>query len=159
LNKVEDAYEWEPQGFENEEHQTCQTSGGCVQLVSTGAGAFPSKLLGISADGENAYFFTREKLVAEDGNGNSTKIYDAREGGGFPFVPSPVPCKASDECHGPGSLAPAPPEITSVVGTTEIPSPTCKRPRVKRHGKCVKPKRKTHERHSRHRDRHAQHHD
>jgi hypothetical protein len=45
------------------------------------------------------------------------KIYDARVLGGFPYVPPEVPCKASDECHGPGSLAPAAPNIGSISGT------------------------------------------
>ena len=56
----------------------CETNGGCVQLISTGASPFASKLFGISANGTDAYFFTRDKLVEEDENGNNVKIYDAR---------------------------------------------------------------------------------
>ena len=33
------------------------------------------------------------------------RIYDAREGGGFFHIPAPPQCRASDECHGPGSRA------------------------------------------------------
>jgi hypothetical protein len=35
-------------------------------------------------------------------------MYDARIGGGFPFVPPRPGCAAADECHGAGSAAPAP---------------------------------------------------
>ena len=81
-----DAYEWE---------------NGTTQLISTGASPSPSALLGVSADGTDAFFFTRDQLAPQDANGNHVKIYDARADGGFAFTPPPVPCKASDECHGP----------------------------------------------------------
>lgn len=103
LNQQKDAYEWKP--------------GEGTELISTGTAALGASLLGVSADGTDAYFFTREELVAEDANGRRVKIYDARADGGFPFVPPPVPCKASDECHGPGSVAPPAPGIGSVAGT------------------------------------------
>jgi hypothetical protein len=45
------------------------------------------------------------------------KIYDAREGGGFPYLAPETPCKASDECHGAGTPVPPAPNIGSVVGT------------------------------------------
>ena len=37
--------------------------------------------------------------------------------GGFLVIPEPPLCKASDECHGPGSAAPGPPDINSVTGS------------------------------------------
>jgi hypothetical protein len=92
--------------------------------------------LGVSADGVDAYFFTRQTLVAEDENGSRVKIYNARSFGGFAYVPPPVPCKASDECHGPGTEAPPPPQVRTIAGTpTGIaakPKPKCK----KRKKKC-----------------------
>jgi hypothetical protein len=96
-----DAYEWE---------------GGVFQLISTGVSRFDSSLLSASADGTDVYFFTRDTLAPQDQNGPTMKIYDARAGGGFEFVPEAVPCKASDECHGPGTVAAASPEINSVHG-------------------------------------------
>ena len=92
-NKRKDAYEWED---------------GVPQLISTGNGAIDSGLVSVSADGVNAYFFTREVLVSEDQNGTAMKIYDAREFGGFPHDPPPLPCQASDECHGAGISGRAP---------------------------------------------------
>ena len=41
--------------------------------------------------------------MPEDENGDAMKIYDARANGGFPTDPPPLPCQASDECHGPGT--------------------------------------------------------
>ncbi len=96
-----DVYEWEQ---------------GTVQLVSTGVSRFDSGLLSASANGTDVYFFTRDSLAPQDQNGPTMKVYDARAGGGFEFVPATVPCKASDECHGPGTVAAASPEINTVHG-------------------------------------------
>jgi len=133
-----DAYEWEEQGAGTPE---CKTTAGCVGLISTGTSRFDSKLLGVSADGTDAFFFTRDSLVPQDENGTLSKIYDARELGGFPFIPPPVPCKASDECHGPSSQAAPPPNIGTFKGSGgnyAAPPIKCKPGFVIRHGKCVK---------------------
>ena len=103
LNERIDAYEWE--------------SGKGIQLISTGTSPFAASLLGVSADGVDAYFFTHDTLVPEDANGSRVKVYDARSQGGYPIFPASVPCKASDECHGPGSQAPPPPAIKTIAGT------------------------------------------
>ena len=58
---------------------------------------------GVSANGLDAYFSTYETLVGQDQNGEYLKFYDARTGGGFPYVPPAAPCEAADECHGEGS--------------------------------------------------------
>jgi hypothetical protein len=129
LNEVKDAYEWTPaQG---------------VELISTGTEPLSSSLLGVSADGIDAYFFTRGTLVPEDENGSRVKIYDARSGGGFAFAPPRIPCKASDECHGPSSQAGPAPAVRTVAGTPignlATAKPKCKRHKNKkcrrRHGK------------------------
>ena len=137
-NEVKDAYEY---------------SKGVVQLISTGASLEDSGILSVSSDGEDALFFTREVLVNEDGNGSTVKIYDAREDGGFLFDPPPHPCAASDECHGAGTAAPAPPNINTFTGAgagSEAPSgngKACKKGFVKRKGKCVKKKTRKHRKH------------
>ena len=128
LNERQDAYQWE--------------SGNGIELISTGTSPSDASLLGISADGIDAYFFTRDTLVPEDQNGSRVKVYDARSYGGFPIIPPPVPCKASDECHGAGSQAPPPPDITTIAGTP-VGNATqgrtgCKHGFVKKHGKCVR---------------------
>ena len=100
-NGMKDVYEWE---------------NGVQELVSTGISAFPSQLLSVSANGVDAYFFTREILVPQDENGNLMKVYDARAGGGFLDIP-PLPlCAAKDECQGPGTQPAPPPPIGTFEG-------------------------------------------
>ena len=70
LDNREDVYEWE---------------NGKTSLISTGLSPFNSSLLSASADGTDAYFFTRDTLVPQDINGSLVKVYDARENGGFPY--------------------------------------------------------------------------
>jgi hypothetical protein len=131
-NELTDAYEW---------------SSGETQLISQGIGADNSGLVTVSADGKDAYFFTRDVLVAGDENGRAVKIYDAREGGGFVHDPERKACAASDECHGPSSEPPGPPNIKTVTGAGKhkIQGPRhCKKGFVKRHGKCVRKHRRRH---------------
>ena len=133
-NHKKDAYEW---------------ANGRVELISTGSSLEDSGLLSVSADGVNAYFFTHQLLVPQDANGSAMKIYDARAYGGFPFDSPAPPCQASDECHGPGTKAAPPPDIGTFLGTggqftaQKRRSALCKRPRVKRHGRCVKVRKST----------------
>jgi hypothetical protein len=130
-NRLEDAYEWDE---------------GHVSLISTGLDSNDSGLLTASADGKDAFFFTRQTLAPQDENGGAMKIYDAREDGGFLFNPPPRPCVASDECHGPGTQQAPPPAINTIEGTGEPQPPIgkakkpvkCHKGQVKRQGKCVK---------------------
>ncbi len=131
-NHKKDAYEW---------------AGGDADLISTGVSLEDSGLVTVSADGTDAFFYTHELLAAQDKNGSAMKIYDARVDGGYPFDAPPPPCQASDECHGPGTEAAPPPDIGTFRGTGGQFQPTaggeiekCRRPRVKRHGRCVKPR-------------------
>jgi hypothetical protein len=131
LDGRQDVYEW--------------TGSGTPDLISTGGSPFDSSLLGASADGTDAFFFTRDTLVPQDKNGTLVKIYDARKGGGFEFLPTPERCKASDECHGAGSEPPGALPIATGAGDggahkapkTKKPCPKGK----KRHkSRCTKPK-------------------
>jgi hypothetical protein len=106
-NETEDVYEFV-------EGRPRLISGGTAAANSNKAGAgqginaatFPG-LVGVSADGTDVYFATYDVLVAQDRNGEELKVYDARTGGGFPFVKASPGCAAADECHGPGSSAPS----------------------------------------------------
>jgi hypothetical protein len=129
-NRRKDVYQW---------------AGGQQNLISTGTGPFDSGLLTASADGTDVFFFTHEPLAPEeDVDGFLMRIYDAREGGGFFKLPAPVPCQASDECHGPGTVVPPPPDIRSAGRTTKGNFLTCRKGQVKRAGKCVKKHKKKH---------------
>ena len=131
----------------------CETNGGCVELISSGSSPFAARLAGISSNGTDAYFFTREKLVEQDENGNSVRIYDARSLSGFPFISPEPQCKASDECHGPGTQQPPPPPIKSFAETPggNLPKVKCKKGLVERHDKCVRKHHKRHKNHHRRR--------
>jgi hypothetical protein len=137
-NGQADAYEWED---------------GAVQLISTGSSEADSGIVTASADGKNAFFFTRQTLVHKDLNGNAVKIYDARTEGGFLYTPPPDACKASDECHGPGTQPAPDPAINTVTGPGNLkspkPRPHCRRGFRRKHGRCVK-RRKHHRKHHRH---------
>lgn len=134
----------------NEKRDAYQYSSGDISLISTGTSAFNSSLLGASRDGTDVFFFTRDTLVPEDTNGSLVKLYDARVGGGYPYVPPAIPCKASDECHGAGSPPPPPLGIRTLrgsVGNHPASKKRCKRGRVrKKNGRCVRRKhpRRTH---------------
>ncbi len=144
----------------NEHLDVYEWSGGtAVNRISSGSANADSSLLTASEDGVDVYFFTRQVLVPEDENGGAVKIYDAREGGGFPVDAPTPPCAASDECHGPGTQAAPAPDIRTITGagtTTgagnaiggEAGGKSCRKGTVKRHGKCVKKHKKRRPRHS-----------
>jgi hypothetical protein len=106
-NNVRDAYEWKENTAESARQQ---------QLISTGSSPVASSLLGVSQDGVDVFFFTAEVLTEEDENGGAIKVYTARENGGFPFLPPPVPCQAADECRGAVTPQPSAPNINTFTG-------------------------------------------
>jgi DNA-binding beta-propeller fold protein YncE len=121
-----DVYEWE---------------GGKVALITTGRSATDARLLSASANGVDAFFFTRDRLVSMDRNGGAIKVYTAREDGGFLAPVVRQPCQASDECHGPGSVAPLAGGLPTLQGNGgNLAQP---QPKRKKHHK----KRKRHRKH------------
>jgi hypothetical protein len=130
-----DVYEWE---------------NGRVDLITTGRSATDSRLLSASANGVDAFFFTRDRLVSMDQNGRTIKVYTAREHGGFPAPVVRQLCQASDECHGPGSAAP----LAGVLPTSQGSGGNHAQPQPK-HKKHHK-KRRRHRKH-RHQHRHRGH--
>jgi hypothetical protein len=76
-----------------------------AQLLSSGKSTSPSYFMDVSANGADAFFTTRERLVGWDRD-DAYDVYDARIGGGFPEpVPPPAPC-SGDTCQGQIPLAP-----------------------------------------------------
>jgi hypothetical protein len=142
-NEAVDVYEWKEEGPRE-----------VVSLISSGTHPEGSTLATASADGTDAFFFTRDSLAPQDKNGAPVKIYDAREFGGFLYIAPPFPCKASDECHGPGTRAAEPPAINTKDGSGRTSAPKkpkrCKHGFVRRHGKCVK-RHRHHRRNRKHR--------
>jgi hypothetical protein len=113
-----DVYEW---------------SAGRISMLSTGRSQTDASLLSASADGVNAFFYTRETLAGNDRNGHTLKIYTAREGGGLAIRPSLEDCQASDECHGPGSSAPATELLPTFNGSGGNFNKTQKKHKRKKH--------------------------
>jgi hypothetical protein len=124
---------------------------GRPQLVSPGTGDYegpeyaPTGLVGVSANGVDAYFSTYSTLVPEDENGPFLKFYDARTNGGFHFERPPAPCAAADECHGASSEEAAP----LVIGTGQNNGSRGNVQQVKRKRRRCKAKRCHHRKHHR----------
>lgn len=131
--KVQDVYEWEPNGVGN-----CQRAGGCISLISGGDHPNDSMFLDSSAAGDDAFFVTRQRLLPRDRD-DLLDLYDARaphlpgEAVGFPESEA-APC-GGESCTGPPSPAPIEPGIgsSSFVGPGNSRPP--RRHRKSRHGK------------------------
>jgi hypothetical protein len=120
-NGVADAYEFD-------------STTGTVHLLSSGTSPYPSYFMDSSADGHDAFFITRQRLVGWD-NDQALDLYDARVGGGLPDPPpAPVPC-VGDGCRTSPSAPPAGPGGGSATfsGPGNPPAPKCHRHRHCRH--------------------------
>jgi hypothetical protein len=95
-NGVTDVYEW---------HE------GSQRLISGGTTSAVSFAIGLSADGKDALFSTRESLLRGDRD-TWTDFYDARIGGGFVEPTPPARC-SDDACQGGDGVAPAAPDVGS----------------------------------------------
>ena len=109
-----------------------------VALISSGTSNFPSPFADASADGTNAAFATRDRLVGIDTDANFD-AYTARIGGGLAGQnppPAPAPCEGQ-QCRGP--VAPTPPATAPGSSTLVEPAPTVpskkKKKKRKRKGK------------------------
>lgn len=124
---VQDVYEWEEQGV-----GSCTVPGGCVYLISSGHSERDNYLYGVSRSGDDAFITTEDILVA--GDDDTSSIYDARVGGGFPQ-------EVESACEGEGcrpSLTPPPnltPPAKPVAGDDNVV------PQKRKH-RCPKGKRK-----------------
>ncbi|HYV17298.1 MAG TPA: hypothetical protein VE972_14890, partial [Conexibacter sp.] len=77
---------------------------GDLSLVSDGHNQLDSILMSTDAAGHNVFFTTNARLAPQDDE-DTSKLYDARLGGGFPLNPPPPPC-ADDSCQPPLSNDP-----------------------------------------------------
>lgn len=104
----------EPNVYEWEEASEGSCPGshaqGCLYLISTGESRYPSYFGEASANGDNVFFFTRQKLVGQD-LGEDQVLYDARVGGG---IASQNPPATPPPCDGEACLGA--PSTTSGLG-------------------------------------------
>jgi hypothetical protein len=92
-NGVSDAYEYYPET-------------GQVTLLSTGTSPDGAWFGGAGSSGDDAFLFTRQKLIGVDTD-TLVDLYDARVEGGFPEPrPAPAPC-SEDGCQGQSPAGPA----------------------------------------------------
>ena len=98
---AENVYEYEPQHLGS--CTTDNTTGGCVELISSGESETESAFLDASENGEDVFFLTAAKLSPLDPD-TTFDVYDARvcgEGGAEP-CPTPPPVE-SEPCSGEGA--------------------------------------------------------
>jgi hypothetical protein len=114
--------------------------------LQEGSSIFATGLIGVTADGVNAFFSTRQTFVGQDENGPAWKIYDARINGGIPYDRPQAPCAAADECHGEGS---SPPSIQRIGSSADLGdrgniSPAKRKAKKKKHRRRGKRGRRGH---------------
>lgn len=125
-NSKEDVYQYEPQGIGG-----CEKASGCVALISSGAATDnrESAFLDASVSGNDVFFLTSERLLAQDLDG-SFDVYDARvcgtgeSGACLPHkVPPPPPC-TGEACKPPVSGQPSFPgsATANFSGTGNVPA-------------------------------------
>jgi hypothetical protein len=98
--RIQDVYEWTPNGVGG-----CTRVNGCVALVSSGHSPNDSMFVTSTPDAKNAFFITREQLLAQDQD-EQLDVYDARVGGGI--AEGGVPPCSGEACRGALSPPPAP---------------------------------------------------
>ena len=141
---VEDVYEYQPDGV-----GSCRRSDGCVSLISAGTGPVDSNFLAADPDGENVFFTTRARLVPRDTD-ELIDLYDARVDGGIPADnPVPPPACQGEGCQQAAPPPPPPPPASaglSDAGNVKPAGKPCRKPKVRRNGRCVKKKQAKHRR-------------
>lgn len=96
---------------------------GKISPISSGTSTEGSFFYEASADGNEVFFITSQKLLRSD-TGAGVSIYDARVEGGFPEPALPVAC-SGEACRvsSPLTTAPAPPASSSYSGPGNLAPP------------------------------------
>jgi DNA-binding beta-propeller fold protein YncE len=99
-------------------------------LISAGAGSSASRFADASADGEDVFFTTQDRLVKQDTD-SAGDLYDARLGGGIAAQNAEPPDSScsGEGCRGAAAGAPAPP----VSGSEAMKGPGDPSGRTRRH--------------------------
>jgi hypothetical protein len=123
---------------------------GTPHLLSSGKDLSNSYFMDASADGSDAFFVTRARLVGWD-NDQNYDLYDARVGGGFPEPRLTPPACSGEACQGALSVPPSGPSFGSSLLTTstgnavpvstEVSKPASKLQKLKKALKACKAKR------------------
>jgi hypothetical protein len=99
-----DVYEWEAPGTPGGSCTTTSgayspANGGCIYLLSTGTGIYPSYLADVSESGDTAFIFSRQQLVPSDED-TQEDIYAVKVDGGLGYqnAARPAACEG-DACR------------------------------------------------------------
>ena len=144
-NGKADVYEWQRADGE----KACEeagaelyvlSAGGCLSLISSGQSPIDSEFADASPDGHDVFIRTQSSLLPQD-NG-LIDVYDARINGGFPQPPLPPAACEGEACQGPLNAPDDPtPASSAFEGSGNVKEePTasrCRKPKVKRKGRCV----------------------
>jgi hypothetical protein len=117
-----DVYEWEAANTGSCKEAEAIAEGGCLYLLSTGKGKEPALFADASANGNDAFLFSRARLVGQDQD-ELFDVYDASVNGGLVGqnpAPPHGPCEGTDACHGPA--APPPPSESAATPNFQGPS-------------------------------------
>ena len=107
-NGLEDVYEYESDGV-----GSCAQSGGCVALITPGISGEEAAFLDASSNGNDVFFLTSSKFVAEDYD-TAFDVYDAHVCS--PSAPCPTVSAAVPTCTTAESCRVAPTPQPSVFG-------------------------------------------
>jgi len=139
INGSADLYEWR---------------NGARRLVTDGETTFPASVGAVLApaavdqDGRNVFFKVADPGLTGFEQDGLANLYDARIGGGF-ARPTEQPHCAGESCQGP-LQSPPPYSPSASSGQSRGNPPQCSKGKVRRKGRCVKPKVRHH-----HKARHA----
>jgi hypothetical protein len=119
---VENVYEYEPPGL-----GSCEQTSGCVALISSGTSQHESAFLDASENGNDVFFLTQAKLVAQDTE-PSAEVYDAAVCDTSETQPClPVKQPPEEPCTSEACRAPAAPPLgfqAPPTSTTTTPNTT-----------------------------------
>jgi hypothetical protein len=105
-NKVEDVYQYEPSGVgscSSSSTTFSSSSGGCVNLISSGTSKEESAFLDASENGDEVFFLTQARLTTSDVD-SALDVYDAHvcsASSPCPVAPSATPGCEGDTCQNP----------------------------------------------------------
>jgi hypothetical protein len=133
VDGINDIYEWQEAGSEGGPGLSLISPGTSIEYpqVLPEVSPRPNMLIGASPDGSDIFFISQDALAPGAGVGGASAIYDARIGGGFPELPTPLTC-LEEACR----PAPSPPPLLGGATSSELHGSGNLVPRKRKHHRC-----------------------